>query len=266
MIGVFDSGYGGLSVYAELAREFPEHDFIYLGDNARAPYGSRSPEIITQYTKEALVWLFKHGAQVVVIACNTASAQALPRLTEWLTESHPDKSVIGVINPVVELLREKNVTEPIGIIGTKSTVRSGLYGSKLKGLAAVTERACPLLAPLVEEGKTEGVTAEHILSDCLVPLTRAGISHVVLGCTHYYFLRHTIEKLYPHLHLYDASDALPSYLKKFFIAQPSIFSRLSRTRSHQFFTTDEEDDFARFVEKHLGISIQPQKISLTHAP
>ncbi len=263
MIGVFDSGYGGLSVYSELAREFPAYDFIYLGDNARAPYGSRSPEIITQYTQEALEWLFKRGAKLVVIACNTASAQALPRLEIWLAETYPDKPVLGVIDPVVDELLRKNIKEAIGVIGTKSTIRSGIYGEKLKKeVSSVVERACPLLAPLVEEGRTEGATAEHIISDCLVPLTRAGISHVILGCTHYYFLRSTIEKLYPHLHLHDASSAVPHQLNALFEKNPLFPQSLSQTGTHTFFTTDAADDFARFVEKHLRISIQPEKISL----
>lgn len=267
MIGVFDSGYGGLSVFKEMVKSFPQYSFIYLGDNARAPYGSRSKDIVTEYTKESLEWLFKEGSKIVVLACNTASGEALESISnsEFLTKQFSDKIVLGVIDPVTDFLSEfVSKDEIIGVIGTTSTIRSHKYAKSLNdiGFSNVVERATPLLAPLVETGKVEGPMAEHIIADALSPFTRDGVSNVILGCTHYYFLRETIEKLYPHLKLFDASEAFPRFFKKFLLNRPLIEEKIGRGDIPRFYTTDEEDDFARFVEKTLGLSIYPKKIKL----
>lgn len=267
MIGVFDSGYGGLSVFKDMVNSFPEYSFIYLGDNARAPYGSRSKEIITEYTKEALEWLFKEGAEVVILACNTASGEALSNLrkSEFLLNKFSDKVVLGVIDPVADFLSERvSKDDVIGVIGTASTIRSGRYKKSLNafGFKSIIERATPLLAPLVETGEIEGPMAEHIIAEALSPLTREGVSTIVLGCTHYYFLRNTIEKLYPHLKLFDASESFPPFFKKFLLSHPLLEKKIKRGDAPRFYTTDEEDDFARFVEKTLGLSIFPKKIKL----
>lgn len=210
MIGVFDSGYGGLSVLSGLVSAFPDRSFIYLGDNARAPYGIRSKEIVTRYATEAVGWLIEHGATTVVLACNTASAEALPALQE----KFPNTRILGVIEPIVRLV-EKSVSgeEKLAVIGTPATIRSGAYAKLLldSGFTKVFERATPLLVPLVETGAVSGPMAEAIVSDALSPLTRQGVSTVILGCTHYFYLRGTIEKMYPHLSLFDASTAFPPY-------------------------------------------------------
>ncbi len=267
MIGVFDSGYGGLSVFKELVKFFPQYSFIYLGDNARAPYGARSKEIITEYTKESLGWLFKEGAEIVVLACNTASGEALENLSksEFLLNQFSDRVVLGVIDPVSDFLSERvSKDNAIGVIGTASTIRSGKYKKSLNniGFKNVIERAAPLLAPLVETGEVSGPMAEHIIAEALSPLTRNGVSSIILGCTHYYFLRETIEKLYPHLKLFDASESFPHFLKKFLAGNPAFEKKIGRGERPLFYTTDEEDDFARFVEKTLGLSISPKKIKL----
>ena len=267
MIGVFDSGYGGLSVFKELVKFFPQYSFIYLGDNARAPYGSRSKDIVTEYTKEALEWLFKEGAHVAILACNTASGEAFQNLSksDFLLNRFSDRVVLGVIDPVSSFLSERvSKNDVIGVIGTTSTIRSHRYRKSLNdiGFSNVIERATPLLAPLVETGKVEGPMAEHIIADALSPFTRSGVSNVILGCTHYYFLRETIEKLYPHLKLFDASQAFPHFFEKFLSGQFSLEKKLGRGASPKFYTTDEEDDFARFVEKTLGLSISPKKVKL----
>ncbi len=267
MIGVFDSGYGGLSVFKEMVKSFPQYSFIYLGDNARAPYGSRSKDIVTEYTKESLEWLFKEGSKVVVLACNTASGEALESIShnEFLLNKFPDRVALGVIDPVTDFLSEfVSKYETIGVIGTASTIRSHKYKKSLNdiGFNNVIERATPLLAPLVETGKVEGPMAEHIIAEAISPFTRDGVSNVILGCTHYYFLRETIEKLYPHLKLFDASEAFPRFFEKFLLSHPSLEKKLDRGESSKFYTTDEEDDFARFVEKTLGLSVSPKKIKL----
>ncbi len=263
MIGVFDSGYGGLSVFKGLLETLPEYSFMYLGDNARAPYGSRSKEVITAYTKESLEWLFAHGADLVVLACNTASGEALTTLTPYLHTSFGNKTVVGVIDPVVRhVANAVGHREKIAVIGTISTIRSGQYGQGLRaaGFTDVVEQATPLLAPLVETGEVTGPMAEHIVAAALTPLTRQSITTVILGCTHYYFLRGTIEKLYPHLKLFDASDALPVYLKHFLDERKEQFTPMKRGGAPIFYTTDEPDAFAHFVERTLGLSVTPHKV------
>jgi glutamate racemase len=266
MIGVFDSGYGGLSVFKELLLLFPEYSFMYLGDNARAPYGSRSPEIVTEYTRESIEWLFGNGAEIVILACNTASGEALSNLSRFLKEKFPKKVVLGVIEPVARFVSE-NVPreEKIAVIGTISTIRSGKYREALQkyGFTNVIERPTPLLAPLVETGDVTGPMAEHMVAGALSPLTREGISTVILGCTHYYFLRNTIEKLYPHLKLIDAPEAFPIFFREFLVKQLDRTVRLKKGDAPRFYTTDEEDAFARFVERTLGLSIAPKRVKLS---
>jgi len=258
MIGVFDSGYGGLSVFSELSKRFPDLDFTYLGDNGRAPYGSRSPEIITAYTKEALEWFFKQGAELVILACNTASSQALPKLAQTYGEK-----VIGVVEPVLDAINAQSDLKSVGIIATKATVRSGIYSKNLaKKGRKVIEQACPLLVPLVEEGITSGPLAETIIRSYLEPLLREGIETLVLGCTHYPFLKETIKKIAPDVAIIDASSVMPKYLQSFLNRHEGLSKKLSRSGKREFFTTDVEDDFARFVEKRLKLSIKPKRISL----
>ena len=265
MIGVFDSGYGGLSVFEKLTIHFPELDFVYLGDNGRAPYGSRSPEIITAYTKEAIDWFSKQGASLVILACNTASSQALLHLEpSWLAERKLLGKVLGVVEPVVQAIREKGVG-PIGIIGTKATIRSGIYSKSLRAgdsTLSVIEEATPLLVPFIEEGLTEGPIIEALLRSYLASLQAQGIKTLVLGCTHYHFLKKVIRAIAPQLSIIDASSVMPSYLESFLEHSPEIMESIGKRGTRTFFTTDEKDDFARFVERHLNIEIEPIRISL----
>ncbi len=258
MIGVFDSGYGGLSVLKTLTEAFPNRDFIYLGDNARAPYGNRSADIITRYTAEALEWLFYKGAGMTVLACNTASAEALPRLSaHFLTHTYPEKKVVGVIEPVAHFVASHTAGD-IGVIATKSTIRSGVYGRALAGTKRkVYEVATPLLVPFVEDGRVEGPLVRAMLAEYLDPLARAGVTTLILGCTHYRFLEPEIRRLYPTFTIVDAAAVMPAELATLFSHE-----KKSRRGSVSFYTTDEEDGFARFVEQHLDLSIRPERIQL----
>ena len=258
MIGVFDSGYGGLSVLKTLTEAFPNRDFIYVGDNARAPYGNRSADIIARYTAEALEWLFYKGAETTILACNTASAEALPRLSaHFLPHSYPEKRVVGVIEPVAHFVAHET-TGDIGVIATKSTIRSGVYGRALaKTRRKVHEVPTPLLVPLIEDGRVEGPLVRAVLTEYLSPLVRAGIRTLILGCTHYRFLEREIHTLYPALTLVDAAGVMPRELGGIFTDE-----KKSRPGTVSFYTTDEEDSFALFVERHLDLAIRPERIQL----
>ena len=169
MIGVFDSGFGGLTILKELLNKLPQYNYIYLGDNARAPYGSKSQDVIYNYTKEAVDFLFSQGCELIIIACNTASAKALRKIQqEYLPNKYPDKKVLGVVIPAVEIAAEtiNHKNKKVGVIGTRSTIESKVYEKELNKLAKDIEifsQSCPLLVPLVEEGMLKRVETKMIL-------------------------------------------------------------------------------------------------------
>ncbi len=182
-IGVFDSGIGGLTVLAAIRRLRPRDPFVYLGDTARVPYGTKSAETVTRYARECADFLVERGARAIVVACNTASAHALPELTRRY-----DLPVIGVVEPGAAAAVRTSRGGAIGVIGTAGTVSSNAYGNALKLLAPATRivsRACPLLVPLVEEGWTENDVAELVVGRYLADLKAEGIDTLILGCTHY---------------------------------------------------------------------------------
>src|SRR3989344_6588305 len=181
MIGVFDSGYGGLTVFRELDKKFPEHDFIYFGDNARAPYGSRSPETIYQYTKECVDWLFREGCELIILVCNTASATALRKIQqEYLPANFPQKRVLGVLIPIAEAIARENNSEKIGILATKATVESGAYLREIQKYVEprrfdIVQKTAPLLVPLIEEGMSDHPVTRAILAEYLADFKKDNI-------------------------------------------------------------------------------------------
>jgi glutamate racemase len=174
MIGVFDSGFGGLTVLKEFLRRLPDYDYIYLGDNARAPYGNKSAEVIYNYTKEAADFLFKQGCELVIIACHTASAKALRRIQqEYLLKHYPERRALGVVVPVVEEAVKLSRYQRLGIIGTAATISSGVYKKeleKLRGDLEIFQQACPMLVPLAEDGWLDKPETRMILKKYLRPL------------------------------------------------------------------------------------------------
>ncbi len=192
-IGVFDSGIGGLTVVSELRRLLPNEHIFYLGDTARVPYGGKSPSTVERYSLEIAEILLAENAKTIVVACNTASALALPKLEETLPVT-----VTGVILPGARAAVAATRNGHIGVIGTRATIRSGAYERTLRSLnpkVRVTARACPLLVPLIEEGWLENSITDQILARYLEALVREGIDTLVLGCTHYPLLRDAIARL-----------------------------------------------------------------------
>lgn len=268
-IGVFDSGYGGLTILKEFARTLPENDFIYLGDNARNPYGSRSYETVYNYTLEAVKKLFGMGCRLVIIACNTASAKALRTIQQKdLPKIDPERRVLGVIRPTVEILGSVSKTGHVGILGTVGTVSSNSYAleiSKLFPGFVVNQEACPLWVPLVENNEIGNQGTEYFVKKNIDRLLSADpeIDAVILGCTHYPLLMESIQKYTPSgvkIIAQDriVADSLVDYLER----HPDMAARCSKNGSLRFFTTDPADHFNQLGSIFFQSRISSERISL----
>ncbi len=254
-IGMFDSGLGGLSVLRALLEKLPEYSYFYLGDTARVPYGERSAETIFTYTVEAVDFLFKQGCQLIIIACNTASSQALRRLQqEWLPKNYPERRVLGVIKPLVEAVASSDAKH-LGIIGTTATINSQAYPQELEVLKPglkTSAKATPLLVPLVEEGRLDTPETRLILASYLTPLKQAGIDSLILACTHYPYLEPVISELLgPGILVYNPgmiiADSLAQYLKR----HPEL-NLDTKSSARRYYVTDAPASFAQQAEKFLG--------------
>lgn len=192
MIGLFDSGIGGLTVVKALLEKAPKADFVYLGDTARYPYGNKSQETVERYAKEDAEYVIKQGAQLIIVACNTASSLALPKLQE----AFPNIPFIGVVKPAAQAAAALGCKK-VGVIGTRATVNSGIYEkviNKYAPSAEVMQRACPLFVPLVEEGLLDDQVTKTMVKRYLMPLRQANVNALILGCTHYPFLKPLIQR------------------------------------------------------------------------
>lgn len=268
MIALFDSGYGGLTVLKPIMDALPEYDYIYLGDNARAPYGGHSSEKIKEFSKQAVDYLFDRGAKLIIFACNTASSVALSDIQkEYLNgEQESDRKILGVLIPAAEKALEVSSKNHIGVVGTKATIQSCVYKkeiAKLEPKAKVYSQSCPLLVPFIEEGWHKKPEAISILKKYLRPLKSTNIDTLILGCTHYPLMQKDFQRIMgKKVQLISsgqaAAEKLVSYLKK----HPEIESKLSRGKKREYLTTDSVNDFKHYVEKHLEISTSPQQISL----
>jgi glutamate racemase len=255
MIGVFDSGFGGLTVLKYFLKKLPEQDYIYLGDNARAPYGSKSPEVIYQYALNAVDFLFGKNCDLVIFACNTASAQALRKIQiEYLPKKYPKKRVLGIIRPLAERAA-KEKTKRIGILGTRTTIESGSYKrelAKLKPNLEVIEISAPLLVPLIEEGWVKREETKMILRKYLRPFKAAGVESLILACTHYPILLKEIRGIMGRqCEVPDPGEAVADSLADYLNKHPEV-DRPSTDPKRIFYTTDDAARFKRLGEKYLG--------------
>ncbi len=257
MIGVFDSGYGGLSVLRHFLATIPDN-YIYFGDNARVPYGNKSPELVYRYTVEACDLLFARGCRLVILACNTASALALRRIQqEYLLARYPDRRVLGVVRPIVEAAAARPDISKIGLIATRATVESGVYATELRKLAPhkiLVSQATPLLVPLIEEGAKQEVL-DLVLADYLAFAYEQGIEELILACTHYPLI---IDDLRRHLpascRLEDPGSIVAASLSSYISRHPEL--GLSREQSQSedtlFLTSDDPIRFREQGERFLG--------------
>ncbi len=270
-IGVFDSGYGGLTILKHFLKVLPEYDYIYLGDNARSPYGTRSFETVYQYTYQAVRKLFELDAQLVVIACNTASAKALRTIQQKdLPRLDPARRVLGVIRPSVEALGHLTKTGKVGILATPGTVSSRSYELEVKKLfpeIEVYQQACPMWVPLVENDEHLNPGADYFVKKCVNNLLNQNsqLDTVLLACTHYPLLLPKIREYVPeNIKLVTQGPIVAESLKDYLRRHPEIDVKLSKGGKRLFLTTDVPEDFDRKATKFIDnlISIKSQKVTL----
>lgn len=268
-IGVFDSGYGGLTVLREIKRAIPNADYIYLGDNARAPYGTRSFDLVYQFTLQAVERLFAEGCHLVILACNTASAKALRSIQQRdLPHIAPTRRVLGVIRPTVEILGQVSNTGSIGIVGTPGTIASGSYDLEIEKLYPnfkTFTQACPMWVPLVENHEADGPGADYFVKKYLDELLgqSADIDTLILGCTHYPMLLTKIKKYVPERITILSqgkivADSLVDYLNR----HPEINEKITRGATARYLTTERADRFTELASVFLGEEVSAQHIVL----
>lgn len=252
-IGIFDSGIGGLTVLQQIARLTPRELLVYLGDTARYPYGSKSPEVVTQYACENTDFLMERGLKMLVVACNTASAVALGTLRE----RYP-LPVIGVIEPGALAAIRRSRSGRIGVIGTKATIASGAYTQALRLIDPSVEvytRACPLFVPLVEEGWVENEVARATIATYLGSLKHSGIDTLILGCTHYPLLKTAIGAfLGPQVWLVDSAEETAKAVRQTLVSKG--LARKKGAGGSSFFVTDDPDRFVKVGAPFLGQQVE----------
>jgi glutamate racemase len=256
-IGIFDSGLGGLTVLKKLLVQLPDYNYLYLGDNARVPYGNKTQALIFEYTRQAVDYLFRHGCQLVIIACNTASSQALRRLQQtWLPQNYPDRKILGVIKPLAEAAAKHEPDKRIGIIGTEATIRSGAYEREIKAInprLKIISQSAPLLVPLIEEGWTDQPETIKILNAYLKPLTEKKIDTLILACTHYPFLQNKIKKnIGAKIWVPDTGELIALSLKDYLNRHKELKIIKTKHPALKFLTTDNPDRFIKLGGKFLG--------------
>lgn len=265
MVGFFDSGFGGLTVLKEVVKTLPEYSCIYLGDNARTPYGSRSQDVIYQYTIEGVDELFRQGTELVILACNTASAVALRRLQrEWLPVHYPEKRVLGVLNPTVEEIKNFDC-KTVGLFATQATVKSQAFVreiAKIDSGAVVIQQACPLLVPIIESGEfdqLEVVTQKYVQE---LFAKRKDIGTVILGCTHYAIIANIFRKYVPqHVRIISQGELVATSLRKYLARHIEIENRLSKNGEVSFLTTKSSPHVQYLAKMFYGKKIKLEVVS-----
>ncbi len=268
-IGVFDSGYGGLTVLKEIVKKLPEYDFIYLGDNARAPYGTRSFETVYEYTLECVEQLFSMGCELVVLACNTASAKALRNIQQKdLPRIAPEKRVLGVIRPTAEIVGKHTKTGHVGVLGTTGTVTSNSYPIEIEKLypaLIVNQEACPMWVPLVENNEFENEGADFFIEKNINSLLSKDplIDTIILGCTHYPLLIKKIKKHLPqNITIIAQGEIVAEGLADYLNRHPEIEQKCSKTGFVEFYTTDAAENFDKMGSLFFGKKIESKHLGL----
>lgn len=263
IIGVFDSGLGGLTVLKYFLEKLPKYNYLYLGDTARLPYGSKSPEMIYKYAREAVDFLFKEGCSLIIIACNTASAQALRKLQqEYLPKNYPHRRILGVIRPLVEAANCQKFKR-IGVLGTSATVVSGAYETELKKInknIEVFQQSAPLLVPLIEEGWLKKPETKMILKKYLRPLKTKQIDALILACTHYPFLYKQVVKIMgKRIRVPHPGEIVADSLKDYINRHKELGIKEADKPTLNYYATNSLDSFRKQAAKFLGQPIKNLK-------
>ncbi|MBD5194562.1 MAG: glutamate racemase [Bacteroidales bacterium] len=268
-IGIFDSGYGGLTILEGIRHELPEYDYLYLGDNARAPYGTRSFDIVFDFTRQAVEELFSRGCHLVILACNTASAKALRSIQQQvLPAKYPHRRVLGVIRPTVEKVREISNTGHLGLLATPGTVRSHSYRMEIDKLhpdMELTETECPMWVPLIETGEAMGPGADYFVKKYIDHTlnTDPEIDTLLLGCTHYPILLPKIRKYAPeNVKILAQGDIVGKSLADYLKRHPEIEAKCSKGGTTTYLTTENSEIFDRLASLFTGHRVKSTRITL----
>lgn len=268
-IGVFDSGYGGLTILQRLREHLPQYDYMYLGDNARAPYGSRSFDVVYEFTREAVLKLFDLGCQLVILGCNTASAKALRTIQQNdLPAYDPTRRVLGVIRPTVEQIGELTTSRHVGYVATEGTVKSMSYELEIAKFfpdLTVTGQSCPLWAAIVEAGEADTEGADYFVRKRISQLLEkdSKIDTLILGCTHYPLLMKSIEKAVPkRMTIVPQGELVVKSLEDYFLRHPDMDNRCSKSGTVRFLTTENPERFKECARIFLQEDVFVEHIDL----
>ena len=268
-IGIFDSGYGGLTILHGIRQLLPQYDYLYLGDNARAPYGSRSFDVVYEFTRQAVVKLFEMGCHLVILGCNTASAKALRTIQQHdLPKIDPNRRVLGIIRPTTEIIGSLTTSRHVGVLATEGTIKSESYNLEIQKLhpdIQVTGVACPFWVPLVEYNEADSPGADYFVKKCIDEVMRKDpqIDTLILGCTHYPLLMPKILKYLPAgVRVIPqgeyVADSLHSYLER----HPQMEQKCSKNATVRYLTTENSDKFKESAQLFLHESVEVKTITL----
>lgn len=268
-IGVFDSGYGGLTILHQMRQLMPQYDYLYLGDNARAPYGPRSFDIVYQFTREAVMKLFDLGCHLVIIACNTASAKALRTIQQNdLPSIDPKRRVLGVIRPTAECIGHITQSRHVGIFATVGTIKSESYVLEIQKLypdITVTGEPCPMWVPLIENNEYDSPGADYFVEKRIGNLMRRDpkIDTIILGCTHYPLLLNKILKYVPRgVKIIPQGEYVANSLKDYMVRHPEIDVKCSKGGKCHYMTTESVDKFSESAQLFLHETVDVEQVTL----
>jgi glutamate racemase len=268
-IGVFDSGYGGLTVLREFVNRLPQYDYLYLGDNARAPYGTRSFDTVYRYTLQCVKWLLQQDCPLVILACNTASAKALRSIQQNdLHHLNPEARVLGVIRPTTEIIGKHTKSNSIGILATNGTVQSQSYLIEIEKFfpnLKIEQEACPIWVPLVENNEHQSEGADYFIKKHINNIFSRdkNIDTILLACTHYPLLKEKIEKHLPeNVKLVSQGEIVADSLKDYLHRHVEIETKISKTCKRLFYTTDSTEDFNNKATIFFGDTVEAMRLDI----
>jgi glutamate racemase len=270
-IGVFDSGYGGLTILSDIREQLPQYDYLYLGDNARAPYGTRSFDVVYEYTLQAVKELFDRGCYLVILACNTASAKALRTIQQNdLPGLFPDRRVLGVIRPSTEILGALTSTGHVGVLATEGTVRSESYVIELHKFSpdtVVNQQACPMWVPLIENNRHLSEAGKMFIKEDVDQLLASDplIDVILLGCTHYPLVKNYLEEIVPpHVKIVSQGSIVAKSLEDYLVRHPEMEIRCSKNGTIEFLTTENSKTFDEKASVFFNSTVKSTHVAIRH--